>query len=82
MGAIYIIGGMFIYMYAFDHNPPHIHVKSGGREFLIYLDDRTTEGDARPKQLKKINEFIDTHEAELYRLWEKAQHGEEITKII
>ncbi|MBQ8714782.1 MAG: DUF4160 domain-containing protein [Prevotella sp.] len=27
MGSIFIIQGILIYIYAFDHNPPHIHVK-------------------------------------------------------
>ena len=30
----------------------------------------------------EINEFIDSHEEELMQLWEKAQRGERITKII
>ena len=25
MGAVYVIQGILIYIYAFDHNPPHIH---------------------------------------------------------
>ena len=35
MGSIFIIQGILIYIYAFDHNPPHIHVKSGDGEFTI-----------------------------------------------
>ena len=25
MGAVFAIQGILIYIYAFDHNPPHIH---------------------------------------------------------
>ena len=32
MGSIFIIQGIMIYIYAFDHNPPHIHVRSGTLE--------------------------------------------------
>ncbi|MCW4080473.1 DUF4160 domain-containing protein [Prevotella copri] len=35
MGAVYVIQGILIYIYAFDHNPPHIHVRSG-RYFYDY----------------------------------------------
>lgn len=28
MGAVYVIQGILIYIYAFDHNPPHVHVRS------------------------------------------------------
>ena len=27
MGSIFIIEGILIYIYAFDHNPPHLHVR-------------------------------------------------------
>ena len=82
MGAIYILEGLLIYLYGFDHNPPHIHVKHGGDEFTITLKERIVEGRARSKHIKMINDFIDTHEKELYELLDKAQRGERITKIL
>ena len=39
MESIFIINGLLIYIYAFDHNPPHIDVKHGGEEFTILLPD-------------------------------------------
>ncbi len=81
MGSIFVIRGLLIYIYAFDHNPPHIHVKGGGCDFTITLKDRIVEGKAKSKQISDINEFIDNHIKELEELWEKAQNGELITKI-
>lgn len=81
MGAIFILKGLLIYIYAFDHNPPHIHVLQGGTEFTITLKDRIVEGRARSKDIKLINEFIDNHFEDLMTLWEKAQRGERINKI-
>ena len=81
MGSIFIIQGILIYIYAFDHNPPHIHVRSGTDNFSITIHDRVIEGKARSKSVKIINNFIDEHEEELMELWEKAQRGEKITKI-
>lgn len=81
MGSIFVIQGLLIYIYAFDHNPPHIHVKSGNGEFTITLKDRIVEGRARSKDIQKINEFIDVHIEELNDLWDKAQRGEAIKKI-
>lgn len=52
MGAIFIINGLLIYIYAFDHNPPHIHVKYGGEEFTINIGDRFVEGRAKSKHIK------------------------------
>ena len=73
MGAIYVIQGILIYIYAFDHNPPHLHVRSGDGEFTITIKDRLVEGVARSKTIKLINEFIDMHENEIMSIWEKAQ---------
>ena len=81
MGSIFIIQGILIYIYAFDHNPPHIHVRSGTDNFSITIQDRVIEGKARSKSVKIVNDFIDEHEAELMELWGRAQRGEKITKI-
>ena len=81
MGSIFIIQGILIYIYAFDHNPPHIHVRSGTDNFSITIRERIIEGKARSRTVAIVNEFIDSHEAELMELWERAQRGEKITKI-
>ena len=81
MGCIFVIWGILIYIYAFDHNPPHIHVRSGTDNFSITIEDRIIEGVARTTTIVLINEFIDNHKNELLELWGKAQRGEKITKI-
>ena len=81
MGSIFVIQGIMIYIYGFDHNPPHIHVKSGSDEFTITIKDRIIEGKARSKTVIIVNDFIDEHEEEIMVLWEKAQRGETIKKI-
>ena len=67
--------------YAFDHNPPHIHVKYGDGEFTITIKDRVVEGKAKAKTIQIVNQFIDEHEKEIMEIWEKAQRGEKIEKI-
>ena len=81
MGSIFVIRGLLIYIYAFDHNPPHIHVKGGGCDCTITLKDRIVEGKAKSKHISDVNKFMDEHMKELEELWEKAQNGELITKI-
>lgn len=81
MGSIFVIQGILIYIYGFDHNPPHIHVKSGDGEFTITIKDRIIEGKTKAKVVQLINEFIDEHEAELMEIWDKAQKGEKIEKV-
>ena len=81
MGSIFVIQGILIYIYGFDHNPPHIHVRSGTDNFSITIKIRIIEGVARSKTVSIINQFMDEHEDELMELWEKAQKGETIKKI-
>lgn len=81
MGAVYVLQGLLIYIYGFDHNPPHIHVKSGDGEFTITIKDRIVEGRAKSKAIRLINEFIDENEKEIMDLWDKAQRGETIKKV-
>ena len=81
MGAIYIIEGILIYIYGFDHNPPHIHVKCGDGEFTITIKDRIVEGKAKSRVIQVVNQFLDEHESEVMAIWVKAQRGEKIEKI-
>ncbi len=81
MGSIFIIKGLLIYIYAFDHNPPHIHVKSADGDFTITIKDRIVEGRAKSKSIQLINQFLDEHEAEVMDIWMKAQRGEKINKV-
>lgn len=81
MGAIFILKGLLIYIYAYDHNPPHVHVRSGSEKFTISIKERIVEGRAKSKSIALINEFLDSHEDEVMQLWNKAQRGETITKI-
>lgn len=81
MGSIFVIQGILLYIYGFDHNPPHIHVKSGDGEFTITIKDRIIEGRTKAKVVQLINQFIDQHETELMEIWDKAQRGEKIEKV-
>ncbi|MDE6303328.1 MAG: DUF4160 domain-containing protein [Paramuribaculum sp.] len=81
MPVIYIINGILISMFGFDHNPSHIHVRYGEYEFTISLDDRIVKGSAPMKVINEVNNFIDSHLDELKALWEVAKNGGEIKKI-
>ena len=70
-----------IYIYGFDHNPPHIHVRCGEGEFTMTIKDRIVDGKAKLKVIQVVNKFLDEHEKEVMEVWEKAQKGEKIEKI-
>lgn len=79
--AFLLFEAFLIYIYAFDHNPPHIHVRSGTDNFSITIEDRIIEGIARTTTITIINKFIDDKKDELLEIWDKAQKGEKINKI-
>lgn len=81
MGSIFVIQGILIYIYAFDHNPPHIHVRCASGDFTMTIKDRIVEGKAKAKAIQLVNHFIDEHEEEIMVIWGKAQRGETIPKI-
>ena len=80
-GLYIYLQGILIYIYAFDHNPPHIHVKCGDGEFTITIKDRVVDGKAKAKTIQIVNQFVDEHEKEILEIWDKAQRGEKIEKI-
>ncbi|MDO5342022.1 MAG: DUF4160 domain-containing protein [Bacteroidia bacterium] len=81
MGSVFVIQGILIYIYAFDHNPPHLHVRSGDGKFTITIKDRVVEGKAKAKTIQVVNQFIDEHLDEINEVWDKAQNGKRIEKI-
>lgn len=81
MGSIIIIEGLLVYIYGFDHNPPHIHVRKGEEKFTVTIKDRIVEGRAKSSSIALINEFLDKYQDEVLEIWNKAQRGEKIDKI-
>ena len=71
MGSVFVIQGILIYIYGFDHNPPHIHVRSGTDNFSITIKNRIIEGVARSKTVSIINQFMDEHEDERWSCGKK-----------
>ncbi len=61
MPVIYIINGILISLFGFDHNPPHIHVRYGEYNFTITLDERIVTGSAPSNVIQQVNEFMDLH---------------------
>lgn len=81
MAEIFIIEGIIISIYGFDHNPPHLHVKYSGDEFIITIEKREIEGKGKSRIIYIVNEFINTYKTEILELWAKAQKGELLNKI-
>jgi hypothetical protein len=57
-----------IYVYHKDHNPPHCHVRTNGRDIVVYLpslerlDDKALKRDLKELLLENLDLLIDKWE--------------------
>ncbi len=74
--------GISIYMYFFDHNPPHIHAFYSGSEarFRI-IDGAHIDGRMPVTAVRLIQEWISIQRSQLMSNWNAANTGEPIVKL-
>lgn len=73
MPTIAVINNIRIYLYAKDHNPPHVHCYKGDRSAVI--DIRTgivVIGDMKSSDLKIVKEWVKDNRSYLDRLWKSS----------
>lgn len=73
--------GIIIYIYANDHNPPHLHVKYGEFDASFNFDGDLIKGDIPKKQQKLVEAWIALYSDELVANWQLIQMGQAVTKI-
>ena len=73
--------GLVIYLYWMGHNPPHRQVVYGDYECSISIMERIVDGKIPANVVSKVNQWMDIHQDEIMKLWEKASKGEKIEKI-
>lgn len=75
--------GIIIYMFAKDHNPPHIHAKYN--EYIAVVDiesGRIIKGELPKRAERLINEWREEHISELIDNWKEGQsNSPEFKKI-
>lgn len=70
MPVIKIIDSIKIYMYFFDHNPPHFHaVFAESQELIIIETLETYSGGIPKKQRRKVIEWAETNKDYLLQKW-------------
>jgi hypothetical protein len=70
MPVIETIDSIKIYMYFFDHAPPHFHVKYAEYEELIVIETLETYAGSMPKkQRKKVIDWARNNKAYLNQKW-------------
>lgn len=66
--------GILIKMYFNDHLPPHFHAMYGEYNGLFDLNTlEMLEGDLPKRAIKLVQEWANTYQSELYKMWETQQ---------
>ncbi|HVX72913.1 MAG TPA: DUF4160 domain-containing protein [Devosia sp.] len=74
--------GIVIFMYFFDHNPPHLHARHGRAKAVFRLaDGKVLRGELPRLGTAMIQNWMVAHRAELEENWRLASSGEMPEKI-
>jgi len=69
-------------MYYNDHEPPHFHVRYGGRKARFAIEDlRMLDGDLAPRARGLVVEWASQHHEELRNEWELARARQPLIPI-
>jgi hypothetical protein len=78
--AIARFDGLVVAMYYNDHNPPHVHCKSAGRQVILKIEDGfPMKGELDRHDQKRAVEWVKQNRSELFHLWDRALAGEPLT---
>lgn len=85
MPVISTFYGITVYMFFLDnrrHKLPHIHIQHGSDEAVLEIPDgEVLDGVLRRKQLRLVQAWIEIHQDELMRNWERAINGKSVSGI-
>lgn len=82
MPLISSFNGIAIYMYYEDHNPPHFHAISSGREAVVGIDPiAVLAGSLSGKINSKVLAWERVHAAALMVNWNRMRNGDKPSKI-
>ena len=73
--------GIVIFMNYNDHLPPHFHAKYQEQEVTIEIETGLVTGTMSKRALRMVFEWMESHQEELLRNWERARAREDLEKI-
>jgi Domain of unknown function (DUF4160) len=74
--------GVVIAMYYRDHDPPHFHAYHGGQDAAIgIVGGKVLWGRLPGRILKLVQEWRDSHVAELMENWDRARAGQPLFPV-
>lgn len=75
--------GIVIFMYFFDHDPPHLHARYGRAKAVFRLSDaKILRGELPPTATNLVTNWMLARRAELEENWRRARAGELPEKVV
>jgi hypothetical protein len=73
--------GIVIFMFWREHAPPHFHAKYQEQEITVEIETGQVEGHMVPRAVSLIQEWRQSHQAELLENWRLAEHKRTLRRI-
>ena len=73
--------GIVVFMNYNDHEPPHVHARSGGGEVLLEIRSKSVVGEFPARALRLLIEWADLHADELEVNWERARQHKHLLPV-
>ncbi|MCX5644868.1 MAG: DUF4160 domain-containing protein [Phycisphaerae bacterium] len=73
--------GIVIFMFWREHAPPHFHAKYQDQEITVEIETGQVAGKMVPKAVSLIQEWRESHQAELLEDWRLAEQKRSLRRI-
>jgi hypothetical protein len=74
--------GIVVTMYYADHDPPHMHVRYGGDNAIVSLEDaKVIAGTLSPRAAAMVFEWAMRHRTGLSENWQRARAAQPLLPI-
>jgi len=73
--------GIVIFMFWREHAPPHFHAKYQDQEITVEIKSGRVAGQMVPKAVSLVQEWRESHRAELLEDWRLAEQKKSLKRI-
>ncbi len=76
MPTVIVRDGVHVEVYSRDHQPPHVHAKTGSGKVVVYLSDEKSlqwaaEANVTKSDVRKAVNVVQDHLADCWAMWRR-----------
>ncbi|RJX17685.1 MAG: DUF4160 domain-containing protein [Desulforudis sp.] len=74
--------GIKVYIYYYDHLPPHVHLRGPGVQALVAIRDGRVISGSLPNRVETVvTSWVRQKSDALMQNWHRAQNGEPLSRV-